>query len=570
MGAWNNGIFDNDDAMDWLMEFQEGRSVKKIKSTLRKASKDHEEYFGRGLAAAETVAIMRGHPCDSAPKELIDWLLNRRKKHEGLELNELAITVAQDIVKDKDIHSLWEDAESRSEWIRIVKDLIKRLKKAPIELQCEIRVKEIPEPLRDTEKLAEDILSKDIPRINIRLNSYDYEPQHLDKYIEVLDEISNLRVYIERYSRCPFIKDKDIVNFIQRLAGKPHGLSLFLNNFDYSKALAKAGGLTDFAVQYANKEPKHSLEYIEHMPELINLCVLGLTDSSLMPRLDEMRNLKYLDQFYNIKKNHVLNKLPESLEDLHVSMSPADYTVDFKGTIDLSSIYDLPNLKFLHLYLPVMPELDVSRMPLLERLDMPILPDLPDGMSFLRNPDQLKSFSFQVDKDDDISFLKSMKNLEVLNIEQPATSQIVSILEHLPNLKRLNIDRSKKYETDSPVLDEVTYLPENLEYLSLSRISPDNSSILATVTKLKGLDVVFAGRRVTDQDLDVIRGMKHLEYLAVCDSSVRGLENSAPVVALMTELGMEQKHSHLWTYPTERTAMMRLPYYDCNGELVGL
>src|SRR5262249_36443275 len=90
MGAWGTGIFENDDAMDWAVDFQRAPSVQSLRKAFE-AVVGVEDYLERdlgsyALAAAAVLAAARGSPCRDIPQALRDWAT----ANQGVATPELA------------------------------------------------------------------------------------------------------------------------------------------------------------------------------------------------------------------------------------------------------------------------------------------------------------------------------------------------------------------------------------------------------------------------------------------------------------------------------------------------
>lgn len=76
-GAWGDGSFENDDAMDWVNECVRAASPGLVKATLdRVLAADVVEApdASAAIAAAEVVAASLGKPSPAIPKDLEAWL----------------------------------------------------------------------------------------------------------------------------------------------------------------------------------------------------------------------------------------------------------------------------------------------------------------------------------------------------------------------------------------------------------------------------------------------------------------------------------------------------------------
>ncbi|SRR5712691_6352561 len=77
MGAWGLGVFENDDAMDWAVDFEHAPSEQSLREAFE-AAVAVEDYLERdlgsyALAAAEVLAAARGQPCRDIPPALRHW-----------------------------------------------------------------------------------------------------------------------------------------------------------------------------------------------------------------------------------------------------------------------------------------------------------------------------------------------------------------------------------------------------------------------------------------------------------------------------------------------------------------
>lgn len=143
MGAWEVGNFGNDDALDWVNDLIEEDNIDIILKTLNKITRDKNGSFlsffkkpksryieapeaSEALAAAETVAALKGKASKDIPIELADWV----KSKLNIDLNELFI-LAKEAVKiikdDSELKELWEETDNFTDWIIILNELEKRL-----------------------------------------------------------------------------------------------------------------------------------------------------------------------------------------------------------------------------------------------------------------------------------------------------------------------------------------------------------------------------------------------------------------------------------------------------------
>lgn len=133
MGAWGTGIFDNDDAMDWVMRLDEdGREAvdEAIDAVLETAPEYLERDVGAGaLAAAEVVAALRGRPSTHLPPEVASWLA----AHPDLTVTSELVLKARRALDHatnpgtSEVAELWADAPRGTEWRALTEDLRARL-----------------------------------------------------------------------------------------------------------------------------------------------------------------------------------------------------------------------------------------------------------------------------------------------------------------------------------------------------------------------------------------------------------------------------------------------------------
>jgi len=130
MGAWGAGVFENDDAMDFVFELTEAESWKLVRRMLRDCL---EEGFtdaaqsAMALAAAEAVAAAKGHPVKDLPTEVASWVAQFREDlPAGLE--DRARDAVEKVMdeEESELRQLWAD-ENDAAWKAALDDLINRL-----------------------------------------------------------------------------------------------------------------------------------------------------------------------------------------------------------------------------------------------------------------------------------------------------------------------------------------------------------------------------------------------------------------------------------------------------------
>ncbi|HEY3002074.1 MAG TPA: DUF4259 domain-containing protein [Kribbellaceae bacterium] len=134
MGAWGVGVFENDDASDWVYELEQSSDLSVVQQALAEAAGTHDEDgpqaldAAAALAAAEVVATLRGRPGDGVPDDVGKWVAALGEPASG-ELVELARAAVRQVLTASELKDLYDEAgvESSEEWEACVDDLLTRL-----------------------------------------------------------------------------------------------------------------------------------------------------------------------------------------------------------------------------------------------------------------------------------------------------------------------------------------------------------------------------------------------------------------------------------------------------------
>jgi len=137
MGTHGTGIFDNDDAWDWVHDFERSTSLGFVERTLNAVIATSSGYLEapeaqQALAAAEVVARARGHP---SPQNLeltaIDqWLVRANPVPSPDLVGKAVLAIERIVAKRSELLELWEEggvSDDSKEWRAIVADLKARL-----------------------------------------------------------------------------------------------------------------------------------------------------------------------------------------------------------------------------------------------------------------------------------------------------------------------------------------------------------------------------------------------------------------------------------------------------------
>ncbi len=132
-GAWDVGAFDNDDALDWIIEATEASNIGPVRDALERVVNGpgyiQVTEANRALAAAEVVAALNGNANPMLPDELDAWI-DANDLETDTELTMLAkhaVLLVLDL-KTSELAQLWADAPQMSEvWNAEMAELSSRL-----------------------------------------------------------------------------------------------------------------------------------------------------------------------------------------------------------------------------------------------------------------------------------------------------------------------------------------------------------------------------------------------------------------------------------------------------------
>lgn len=132
MGAWGDKPFENDAALDFLVELEEG-GVDALRAALETAADtDPDDYLdvdegSAAIAAAELVAAARDSNRASLPKDARAWV-QANAKELGEEDQALAVRAVRRVLEGgSELASLWGEGSARSPWHQGVRALLRRL-----------------------------------------------------------------------------------------------------------------------------------------------------------------------------------------------------------------------------------------------------------------------------------------------------------------------------------------------------------------------------------------------------------------------------------------------------------
>ncbi len=130
MSVWGVGIFDNDDALDWIYDLADSGNLARVSAALdlivRNKDVSPELSDSRiALAAAEIIASMHGDPSLELPEEAEEWVGDKVLENENLRAKaENAVAI---ILKNSELKEKWKDSSNIEKWQIKLQDLLKRL-----------------------------------------------------------------------------------------------------------------------------------------------------------------------------------------------------------------------------------------------------------------------------------------------------------------------------------------------------------------------------------------------------------------------------------------------------------
>ena len=135
MGAWENGNFGNDDAMDFVMEANTKESI--VEAILKISTAPENEYLESpdcsvALAAIEYIAAALGNPAEDFPEEAVEWVTKHKAELLEIDKKETDIISHSNQAIDKiktnsELKELWEESEEFEDWLHVVEGLKIRL-----------------------------------------------------------------------------------------------------------------------------------------------------------------------------------------------------------------------------------------------------------------------------------------------------------------------------------------------------------------------------------------------------------------------------------------------------------
>jgi len=130
MAEWGPGIYENDDAMDWIYDLLDSGGLSRVKKALDVVEQDGSNSVETAdcriaLAAADLVAALDGDINPNLPAEAEEWIALINRSASGLRPK--AENVVRLIHKDSVLRKDMEKKRILKEWEQQMVALIKRL-----------------------------------------------------------------------------------------------------------------------------------------------------------------------------------------------------------------------------------------------------------------------------------------------------------------------------------------------------------------------------------------------------------------------------------------------------------
>jgi Domain of unknown function (DUF4259) len=127
MGAWGHQFSENDDAADWLADFEDSPTWALIDEALSVVDLDYVEAPEAciALAAAEIVAAALGKPNLQLAESTIAWTADQSAP--AGERREAATKVLLRVKADSELQELWEETDDYADWVKSVDETLSRL-----------------------------------------------------------------------------------------------------------------------------------------------------------------------------------------------------------------------------------------------------------------------------------------------------------------------------------------------------------------------------------------------------------------------------------------------------------
>lgn len=130
MGAWDNGNFGNDDAMDFVFDATSKEAISDAILAISKAPQG--EYLDStdcciALAAIEYIAAALGNPSADFPEEAKEWVSENKSALSETGMISQANNAIDKIKTNSELKEFWEETDEFQDWLNVIEGLKKRI-----------------------------------------------------------------------------------------------------------------------------------------------------------------------------------------------------------------------------------------------------------------------------------------------------------------------------------------------------------------------------------------------------------------------------------------------------------
>ena len=121
MGAWGHGNFENDEAADWVYEFEDRGAMAVVAALERVCELQDDDYLqapeaSAAAAAAEIVAAARDGDLSRLPEPVQEAVAQQRQTLAGGPLFESAQRAVARILQQSELKDVWKEGKDGHLW----------------------------------------------------------------------------------------------------------------------------------------------------------------------------------------------------------------------------------------------------------------------------------------------------------------------------------------------------------------------------------------------------------------------------------------------------------------------
>jgi hypothetical protein len=514
MGSWSTDNLSNDTALDWIGSFLQKPALKKLETKLSREAKDasQAEEF---LAAAEVLALLRGHPAVDAQDDLRLWAQRCKWEVPNSCVKAVLHQIIQ-IGKRSELLELYQEAENEKEWQQTLLDLQKRLKSKPVPL---IR---LPKPAKSIQingaKIDLDgnhaLIAQEIPKFDLHVEvaiDKSWTEKHIEEALEILLQARSLMLDLNVYELGKKLSNANLMKSLNKLAQSLKGIDISVcakDALDLS-FLSNAADLEHVAIHDAFR---YNFNFVATSKRLQTLVLRDLESLKTLPNSDFLEHLSHLKRVrleysYDPSGKQIkVPNLPDCVEEVYFSSG------SLAGPTDYASWKKAPNLRQLSLSDAGLKELPELPLEGLESLVLIYTPELVQ-LNVLRGLNRLVDLGlYSLESLTDFSFLRTLPQLQELYL---SSAPLASPWDDLKTLKHMETCSLKS-------LMQTTELPPfpSMRRLFLDNIRIQNLNSIAGCPFLEELELFRIETETFDNN--IVKLLPNLKRLSYREISVKG------------------------------------------------